>query len=244
MLDRPTPWRVASGAVLLLAALLAVVSFNSSAGTDLRPGRYGDLEGLVQRESGKVQRQQAEVADLETRVQRLSKAVVDDSVREAQTRADSVGIAAGFSEVSGPAVTITLSDAPADLAQAAPADRANDYVVHQQDIQAVVNALWAGGAKAVTVQGQRIISTTGIKCEGSMVTLHGVPYPQPNVISAVGDLATLLTSIELNQRVAAFRADAANPAIAIGWDLATQAEATAPAYSAPVSLAFAKEVGH
>ena len=51
--------------------------------------------------------------------------------------------------------------------------------MHQQDIQAVVNALWAGGAEAMTIQGQRVISTTGIKCVGNTVVLHGVPYSPP-----------------------------------------------------------------
>ena len=60
-----------------------------------------------------------------------------------------------------------------------------DVVVHQQDIQAVVNAMWRAGAEAVTIQGQRVISTTGIKCDGNLVSLHGVPYYPPYEI--VGD---------------------------------------------------------
>ena len=72
----------------------------------------------------------------------------------------------------------------------------NLLVVHQQDIQAVVNAMWKGGATAVTVQGQRIVTTTGIKCEGNAVQLQGVPYPQPYVIEAVGDQTELLGAIE------------------------------------------------
>jgi uncharacterized protein YlxW (UPF0749 family) len=63
--------------------------------------------------------------------------------------------------------------------------------VHQQDIQAVVNALWSGGAEAMTIQGQRVISTTGVKCVGNTVVLHGIPYAPPYVISALGDLGRL-----------------------------------------------------
>ena len=59
--------------------------------------------------------------------------------------------------------------------------------MHQQDIQAVVNAMWAGGAEAMTIQDQRVISTTGIKCVGNTVILHGVPYSPPYGISAIGD---------------------------------------------------------
>ena len=82
----------------------------------------------------------------------------------------------------------------------------NLLLVHQQDIQAVVNALWRGGAEAVTVEGQRIVSTTGIKCEGNAVQLRGRALPQPYVIPAVGDQGELLTAIEGTTHLQAYRA--------------------------------------
>ena len=94
--------------------------------------------------------------------------------------------------------------------------------------------------RGCAVQGQRVISTTGIKCEGNSVTLQGVPYPQPYVISGVGDLTGMLAAIETDGSLANYRAAAANPAIGIGWDLSTQSELTAPAYDGVVDLAFAK----
>ena len=51
--------------------------------------------------------------------------------------------------------------------------------------------MWEAGATAVTIQGQRLISTTGIKCEGNQVTLHGVPYSPPYVIVGIGDQAAI-----------------------------------------------------
>jgi hypothetical protein len=57
---------------------------------------------------------------------------------------------AGLTALSGPGVTVRLDDAPrrADGARSAGAT-VDDLVVHQQDVRAVVNALWAGGAEAV-----------------------------------------------------------------------------------------------
>ena len=98
----------------------------------------------------------------------------------------------GSSRCTGPAVTVTLSDAPKAEVDRAVKDgktTADQLVVHQQDIQAVVNALWSGGAEAMTLQKQRVVSTTGIKCVGNTVVLHGVPYAPPYVITAVGDVA-------------------------------------------------------
>ena len=80
----------------------------------------------------------------------------------------------------------------------------DELVVHQQDIQAVVNALWAGGAQAMTIQGQRVISTTGIKCVGNTVMLHGVPYSPPYRIAAIGNVAALQASLDNSDYVDAY----------------------------------------
>ena len=85
----------------------------------------------------------------------------------------------------GPGVRVTLTDAPKSVDPEGVDP--NLLVVHQQDIQAFVNALWVGGAEAISLQGQRLISTTGIKCVGNTVVLDGVPYSPPYVIEAIGD---------------------------------------------------------
>ena len=78
-------------------------------------------------------------------------------------------------------------------------------MVHQQDIQAVVNALWSGGAEAMTIQGQRVVSTTGIKCVGNTVVLHGVPYAPPYVITAIGDQQRLRAALANAEPVQIYR---------------------------------------
>jgi uncharacterized protein YlxW (UPF0749 family) len=160
-------------------------------------------------------------------------------VKKAQQRADAVKAPAGLTAVTGPGVTVTLSDAPRDLIENTTRN-VNAMVVHQQDIQAVVNALWNGGATAVTIQGQRIISTTGIKCSGSTVTLQGVPYPQPYVIRAVGDQDALLSALEDSHYLQIYRDQASDPSIGIGWKLAVDSEVRAPAYRGLLDLNYAR----
>ena len=60
----------------------------------------------------------------------------------------------------------------------------------------MVNALWSGGAEAMTIQGQRVISTTGVKCVGNTVVLHGIPYAPPYVISAIGNPDRLRAALQ------------------------------------------------
>ena len=114
--------------------------------------------------------------------------------------------------------------------------------MHQQDIQAVVNALWKGGAEAVTVQGQRIIITTGIKCEGNSVQLQGVPYPQPYVIQAVGDQAAILAAIDERRLPRDLPRAGGPPDISVGWELDTDDQVTAPAYDGLLDITYAEPV--
>src|SRR5690606_12130196 len=130
--------------------------------------------------------------ELRTEVARLS--TFQDVDETLTTQITDAALDASTAPVSGPGVRVVLTDAPADVRPAGVDDDA--LVVHQQDIQAVVNALWAGGAEAMTIQGQRVIATTGIKCVGNSVVLHGIPYAPPYVIEAIGPSDDMLTSLD------------------------------------------------
>ncbi len=230
-----------------MSGALFAVSATNSEGTDLRPGRYTDLASLTEAESRSYQDLQAEAADLKTEVDQLTRAVDDDDVRRAEARAARLKGRAGLEAVRGEGVTVVLSDASQEALEAALAEAADDpeadldpLVVHQQDIQAVVNALWAGGARAVTVQGQRIVTTTGIKCTGSAVQLGGVPYPQPYTIQAVGDPAALVTALDADPYVSGFRADAERPDVGVGFALTQEPVVDAPAYDGLLDIDVAR----
>jgi uncharacterized protein YlxW (UPF0749 family) len=115
-----------------------------------------------------------------------------------------------------------------------------DAFVHQQDIQAVANAMWVGGAEAMTIQGQRVVSTTGIKCVGNTVLLQGVTYSPPYVISAIGDVTAMRASIDSNPYILGYLRDAA--VWQLGWDVQEQSRLKAPAYDGPVDLNYAQPV--
>ena len=140
----------------------------------------------------------------------------------------------------GPAITVVLSDAPKDEIDRAVEKgevTADQLVVHQQDIQAVVNALWSGGAEAMTLQKQRVISTTGIKCVGNTVVLHGVPYAPPYEITAIGDLDALQTALDASDYIAGYKTyvDAHH----LGYEVSTDDDVTMPAYDGSSDLRYA-----
>ncbi len=232
-------WRLGTPVVVLVCGSLFVVSAQSSDGTDLRPGRYDDLASLVDAEADRYEGLTGQVTALTEEVAELSSQVEDDAVQRLQAEVDRLRDPAGLVRRDGPGVQITLSDAP-DAVLDTPTVNQNLLVVHQQDIQAVVNALWAGGAEAVTVQGQRIITTTGIKCEGNQVLLQGIPYPQPYVIEAVGDISDLSRAIADDAYLQTYREQADDPEIAVGWDLELMDDLSAPAYDGLLILSYAR----
>lgn len=225
--------------VVLLCGGLFIVSGLNSHGTDLRPGRYTDLASLVSSQARQYGALQQRVKDLNSDVATLTDAMDDRQVQRYQQRIETLKDPAGLVPRTGPGVTVTLSDAPEDVINNSSVE-VKYLIVHQQDIQAVVNAMWKAGATAVTVNGQRVVTTTGIKCEGNSVQLQGVPYPQPYVISAVGDQAALLTSIDSDEYLQVYREQAADPSISVGWDLQLEDSITAPAYDGLLSLDYAK----
>ncbi len=224
-------------AVFAGAGMLMVTSAQQSAGTDLRPGGYDDLADLVRQESARLTDLRAEVEDLNQDVAELRAGSASAQLRQLQRQGGDLRVAAGLEEMRGPGVTVTLDDAP-DEVLASAGDAVNNAIVHQQDIQAVANALWQGGAEAMTIQGVRIISTTGIKCVGNTVILHGVPYSPPYRIAAIGDPDRLRRALADNPYVQRYRE--AVDVWQLEWDVTESRALVAPAYAAPVELDHAR----
>jgi len=215
------------------------VSAVNARGSDLRPGRNTDLVSLVADQSRQNAQLTRQVTDLRAQVDGLTDAENAGAGSDLPSQLGQAEAAAGLTAVSGPAVTVTLDDAPSSVA--ANGVDADLLVVHQQDVQAVVNALWSGGAEAMTVQGQRVISTTGIKCVGNTVVLHGVPYAPPYVITALGDQTRLEAALTTSAPVEIYRQYVA----AYGLVYSENRDTTAafPAHEGSLDLQHARPVG-
>lgn len=243
---RPRAWRLGTPLVVAACGILFIVSAVNSQGTDLRAGRYTDLPSLVQAEKEQTESLTRRVSRLESDNAQLSSALGDRAVSRYQDEIEDLEDPAGLTPVTGEAMKVSLVDAEPEVIEAAlaedPEANPNDYVVHQQDIQAVANALWRAGAEAVTIQGQRLISTTGIKCEGNSVTLHGVPYSPPYEIVAVGDQRVLEQALEDDVALQIYRAYASAPGGGVGWDTEPLDDYTAPAFSGVLTLDYAEPI--
>jgi uncharacterized protein YlxW (UPF0749 family) len=235
--SRALGWRLLAPAAFVLAGVLFITSMVSSQGTDLRAGRYDDLDSLANSQARDLAAIRDRAARLSAEVDRLSKDLVSVGADPVQRQVDRLEGPAGLEPVTGPGVTITLDDAPDAVLDAATGD-VSDLLVHQQDIQAVVNALWAGGAEAMTIQGQRVIATTGIKCVGNTVVLHGVPYSPPYRISAVGPTSAMLSSVTASPYIQFYLEVVERSGL--GWDVDVDRTLRLPGYEGSTELDFAR----
>jgi uncharacterized protein YlxW (UPF0749 family) len=228
-------WPLAVFAIFALTGFLFVAARVSSGGDDLRPAG-GDLTSLLNERAQRIDERRTDARSLRTDIDELSAGVSGSALKKLRDRAKALEEPTGLTALQGPGIRVALTDAPP---AAAPDDvDPNLLVVHQQDIQAFVNALWAGGAEAVTLQGQRLISTTGIKCVGPTVVLDGVPYSPPYVIEAIGDIGGMRTAIDTSSDTVVY-ADYARK-YDLGLKIEDVATVKAEAYSGPVSLRYAK----
>lgn len=232
-------WRVLVPSVFTLAGFLFATSAVSSDGTDLRAGRYGDLESVVQQQKEEADALRLKASRLAEEVAEMAEGLDDTRRADSQRRVDELSPPTGLQAVEGPGVTIELDDAPDEVI--ARSDKPGQLVVHQQDIQAVANALWAGGAEAMTIQGQRVISTTGIKCIGNTVVLHGIPYSPPYVITAIGDVGAMMSAVNDSVYVDTYLEFVAESQL--GWDVLPHTLVRLPAYEGTLDLEYARHAG-
>jgi uncharacterized protein YlxW (UPF0749 family) len=89
---------------------------------------------------------------------------------------------AGLTEVTGEGISVTMNDSSTHSGS-----DMNAYLVHAEDLLSVVNELNGAGAKAVSINGQRMVGQSAITCAGSIVMVNGVRVAAPFEIKAVGD---------------------------------------------------------
>lgn len=230
-------WRtqIAVMAVLALAGLMFTVS--ATLARDSGERHPQDLAALVEVESDRVETLQAEVDELQATVQDLADAqteIGDDPMLTSGAQQDA--IAAGAVPVRGPGLTVTLDDAPLGT-PLGPDVSADALVVHQQDLEAVINALWAGGAEAMMLQDQRVVATTAFRCVGNVLSLHGRVYSPPYTVQAIGDPAVLEQALLNDTEVLEYLTWV--DAVGLGWGVSRADELELPSRSAPLAHARA-----
>lgn len=176
---------------------------------------------------------QEQVNSLRSSFDQISAGPRDSELKEELEHAR---ILAGVTELSGPGVEATLNDSNISLK---PGENPNLYVLHDEDVLRVLNELRAAGAEAVSINGQRILATTEVRCTGPTIVLNrDKRLAPPYVISAIGDPDTLESSIKMKGGVAE---TLQFWGIQVG--VKKMSQVTVPAYSGGTRFEYAKAAG-
>jgi uncharacterized protein YlxW (UPF0749 family) len=201
-------WAALVPVVALAAGLLFATSSQAAQGSDLRGGETTELTSLIGAREGVLAAQEEQLAALRAQVQALTdqEASRNGAVAEAQSAGREGALSAGLVALTGRGVEIVLDDAPRRPDGSLPMGaRPDDVVIHQSDVQAVVNAVWAAGADAVTIMDQRLIATSAVRCVGNVLLLEGRTYSPPFVVTAIGDSAAIRAQLAASPQVAVFQ---------------------------------------
>jgi uncharacterized protein YlxW (UPF0749 family) len=157
-------------------------------------------------------------------------------------RADALVPDAGLAAVHGPGLVVTLNDAQRDAEGRFPGDAsADDLVVHQQDIEAVLNAMWSAGAEAIQMQDQRIIATSAPLCVGNTLLLNGRTYSPPYAVTAIGDVSAMQAALAASPMLGQYKRYVLR--FGLGYTEEGRADVDVVAHPPAVRMRYAKPAG-
>ncbi|WP_400163200.1 DUF881 domain-containing protein [Brevibacillus sp. TJ4] len=136
-----------------------------------------------------------QLIDLQRQVSKIEEAM---AARKSEAAAifeqlEAARMLAGVVAVEGPGIVVSMQDSQ----HAASSPDISNYIVHEQDVRLVVNELRAAGAEAISINGQRLVSNSSIRCVGPTIIVNGIKSAAPFVITAIGDPATLESALHL-----------------------------------------------
>ena len=105
-----------------------------------------------------------------------------------------INVLLGLTDVRGAGVIITVSDSNLETSQILDVNKA---IVHDGDLMEIVNILKNAGAEAISINDQRIVNTTAITCDGTVIKVNGEKVGVPFVIKAIGSPELLKGSLEI-----------------------------------------------
>ncbi|MDE2573253.1 MAG: DUF881 domain-containing protein [bacterium] len=144
-------------------------------------------------------------------------------------------VAAGLVPMLGPGLVVTLNDSPKPPTSLADAQY---KLVHDYNLREIVNELWASGAEAIAINGQRYVAYTPIRCVGPVILVNQERLAPPYRIVAIGPAQAMASALQMPGGVI----DAMGPQIASGVraQVVSAKQLRVPASPALPSYHFAK----
>ena len=124
-------------------------------------------------------------------LQEMQKSTLSETIAK---EAELFRMAAGYLAVEGPGVVVIIDDSKRPMK---PGENPNLYLIHDDDMLKVINELWAAGAEAISINDQRLVVGSEIRCAGPTILVNNTQYSPPYKIRAIGDPKTLEASLKM-----------------------------------------------
>jgi len=188
-------WQLPLTLVFFISGILLVSVLRSLAASDQTPWRQknANLVAMIQTQEKVIARLEEDIeqkrASLDSYQRVLSRG--KEELQNLQNILQELKIWSGLVEVEGPGIVISLDDnrKGAEVAQAKNPGQfqAGDFLIHDKHILYIVNELRVGGAEAIAVNDQRIVTSSDIRCVGPMILVNTTRLAPPYIIKAIGD---------------------------------------------------------
>jgi uncharacterized protein YlxW (UPF0749 family) len=144
-------------------------------------------------------------------------------------------LASGLVPVRGSGIIATLSDS--DVRAVPPGDDPANYIIHEYDLRDVLNALWAAGAEAIALNGERIVGNSSVYCVGTTIICNATRLSPPYTLQAIGDPAALAAALRESRQMAKFNARARQ--FDLPFTIEERSDLQLPAYNGSVTFKHA-----
>jgi uncharacterized protein YlxW (UPF0749 family) len=161
------------------------------------------------------------------------------AAQQVKTQLDDQQVRAGLTALHGPGLTVLLHDGtdPND-----PSDKSLGWTIHYQDLQDIVNLLWASGAEAVAVNEDRVVPTTSFYYAGANLLINNANrVTTPYTIQAIGDPSSLANGLTDPNQLAELKSR--NRIYGLGLSWVRSVRMSLPAYDATFLVKSAQPIG-
>lgn len=117
-----------------------------------------------------------------------------DGTKSLSNELERYKILAGLTDVEGEGITVTLKDSTQEVD---PTKDVSSYILHDSDLRTIVNELKSADAEAISINGERVIFSTEIRCVGPTIIINGNKYVPPFEIKAIGNADMLSAALNL-----------------------------------------------
>lgn len=229
-------WQISLTLICFILGLILSIQFRTQRNVQgtISFARTEEISSMLSQSEKKKKDLESEISTLRSKISEYEKATSEDKamLRSMQEELERMRIAIGLTRVSGPGIILILDDSKISMK---PGEDPNIYLIHDEDLLKVVNELFASGAEAIAVNGERLITSSEIRCVGPVMIVNGTRVAAPYEILAIGDVSLLENGILMRGGIVEIL-----KAVGIRVGMSSHKRIEIPPYSGSINLKYVK----